>query len=65
MKKFRVMYRQTDRSDDQLTARTEEVYADGWRVESDKVTLFQHDNTGDISVLDVPRTRIMRIQEMS
>ena len=63
MKKFRVMYRATANNTE--SARTEEVYADGWRVETDNVVLFQQDQGGVISVLDVPKSRIMRIQEMS
>jgi hypothetical protein len=57
------MYRPTENSGD-LAARTEEVYADGWRVETDKVVLFAHEQDSDILVFDVPKTRVMRIQEI-
>ena len=42
MKKYRVMFRPTDNAND-LSARTQEVYADGWRVDSDKVVLYAHE----------------------
>lgn len=63
MKKYRVMYRPSERAGD-LAARTEEVYADGWRVETDKVVLYAHEQDADILVLDIPKTRVMRIQEI-
>jgi len=63
MKKYRVMYRPFERADmDQ--ARTEEVYADGWRVEEEQVTLFQKDNGAEVHVLDIPKSRFMRINEI-
>ncbi|MDO8614756.1 MAG: hypothetical protein Q7T33_03340 [Dehalococcoidia bacterium] len=62
MKKFRVMYRQSERAND--PARTEEVYADGWKVDSDQVVLYQHEREADVSVFDVPKTRVLRIQEL-
>ena len=62
MKKYRVMYHITDRQND--AGRTEEVCAAGWRVESDKVVLFSHDHDADIPVFDLPKARVMRIQEM-
>jgi hypothetical protein len=63
VKKYRVMYRPTESASD-INARTEEVYADGWRVETDKVVLFAHEQDADILVLDIPKTRVMRIQEI-
>jgi hypothetical protein len=63
MKRYRVMYRATDRANDS-NPRTEEVYADGWRVDYDKVVLFAHEDNADILVLDIPKTRVMRIQEV-
>jgi hypothetical protein len=68
MKRYRVMYRATDRSNDS-NPRTEEVYADGWRVDYDKVVLYAHEDdgngqSGDVLVLDIPKTRVMRIQEV-
>ncbi|HUF54368.1 MAG TPA: hypothetical protein VMR52_11435 [Dehalococcoidia bacterium] len=67
MKRYRVMYRMTESANDAY-ARTEEVYADGWRVDTDKVVLFQTANGGqesDTPVFDIPKTRVMRIQEIS
>jgi hypothetical protein len=63
VKKYRVMYKPSE-SANELAARTEEVYADGWRVETDKVVLFAHEQDADILVLDIPKTLIMRIQEI-
>jgi hypothetical protein len=63
MKKYRVMYKPGESAGD-VTARTEEVYADGWRVETDKVVLYAHERDADILVFDVPKTRVMRIQEI-
>ena len=68
MKRYRVMYRQTDRSNDS-NPRTEEVYADGWRVDYENVVLFAHEEdangqASDILVLDIPKTLVMRIQEV-
>jgi hypothetical protein len=64
MKKYRVMYRPTENAND-LSSRTEEVYADGWRVDQDKVVLYAHECDVEQAVFDVPKTRIMRIQELS
>ena len=66
MKRYRVMYRLTDSAS--LDAeRTEEVYADGWRVDADKVVLYQSVAAGaaDTPVFDVPTSRVVRIQEIS
>ena len=63
MKKYRVMYKPTENANE-VAARTEEVYADGWRVETDKVVLYAHEQDSDILVLDIPKTRVMRIQEI-
>ena len=65
MKKYRVMYRQTDRQND-LNERADEVYADGWRIDlaSDNVVLFKHTAEIDTPVFDVPRNRVTRIQEI-
>lgn len=64
MKKYRVIYRSPDRApgDD---ARIEEVLADGWRVEDDNVTLYQEDNGHEVRVLDIPKSRFMRIHEIA
>ena len=63
MKKYRVMYRPSERSErDQ--ARTEEVYADGWRVEAENVTLYQQQEGQDVHVLDIPKARFLRINEI-
>lgn len=66
MKRYRVMYRATE-SANRETARTEEVEADGWRVDTDKVVLYQSAAAGadDRPVFDVPASRVMRIQELS
>ncbi len=66
MKRYRVMYRATE-SANRETARTEEVEADGWRVDTDKVVLYQSAaaGTADTPVFDVPTSRVMRIQEIS
>jgi hypothetical protein len=63
MKKYRVMYRPNGVASEGV-ARSEEVYADGWRVETDKVVLFAHERDADIMVFDVPKAQIMRIQEI-
>jgi hypothetical protein len=63
MKRYRVQYRMTENANGM--AQTEEVYADGWRVDLDKVVLFQHAAESDTDVFDVPKTRVMRIQEIS
>jgi len=62
MKRYRVMYRPTESA--HVAARTEEVYADGWRVDTDKVVLFTHEREADQAVLDIPKTSILRIQEL-
>ena len=41
MKKYRVMYRPSAWSSE-LSAKTEEVYADGWRVDSDNDRVVTH-----------------------
>lgn len=67
MKRYRVMYRMTENANDAY-AQTEEIYADGWRVDTDKVVLYQSAGNGpdsDTAVFDVPKTRVMRIQEIS
>ncbi len=66
MKRYRVMYRATESANREM-ARTEEVEADGWRVDTDKVVLYQSAGAGtdDKPVFDVPTSRVMRIQELS
>jgi hypothetical protein len=66
MKKYRVMYRPTELNErDQ--PRTEEVLADGWRVdpETDAVLLYQQVGAREIPVFDVPKSRFMRINEIA
>ena len=65
MKRYRVMYRATESANNEM-ARTEDVYADGWRVDADKVVLYQSVAAGadDTPVFDVPASRVMRIQEI-
>ncbi len=66
MKRYRVMYRATSEANTEM-AQTEEVDADGWRVDTDKVVLYQSAaaSAGDTPVFDVPTSRVMRIQELS
>ncbi len=66
MKRYRVMYRSTESAENEM-ARFEEVEADGWRVDTDKVVLYQNAaaNGGDTPVFDVLKSRVMRIQEIS
>ena len=67
MKKYRVMYRPSAWSSE-LAAKTEEVYADGWRVDtdSDRIVLFTHTTPDRIDeIFDVPKSQIMRIQEIT
>ncbi len=66
MKRYRVMYRANGSPSNEMP-RTEEVEADGWRVDTDKVVLYQSAGAGadDKPVFDVPTSRVMRIQEIS
>jgi hypothetical protein len=64
MKKYRVMYRPFEQAQ-AGQERTEEVYADGWRVEDENVTLYQKDNGNEVHVLDIPKSRFMRINEIA
>jgi hypothetical protein len=41
-----------------------ETYAAGWLVEEENVTLFQKDNGSEVHVLDIPKSRFMRINEI-
>jgi len=63
VKKYRVMYRPAERAPGDQP-RTEEVFADGWRVEDDNVTLYQKDSGSEVHVLDIPKSRFMRINEI-
>ncbi len=64
MKRYRVMYRANGGPSNEL-ARTEDVDADGWRVDTDKVVLYQSaTGAADTPVFDVPTSRVMRIQEI-
>jgi len=63
MKKYRVMYRPFERADE-YQSRTEEIYADGWRVEEENVTLYQQQEGQDVHVLDIPKSRFLRINEI-
>jgi hypothetical protein len=65
MKKYRVIYRPNERASE-VMARTEEVYADGWRVDSDAdvVLLYLRQEGQEVRVLDVPKSLIMRIHEV-
>jgi hypothetical protein len=69
MKKYRVMYRPNKWSSE-LSAQTQEVYADGWRVDSehDRVVLFTQstfDEDVENEIFDVPKAQILRIQEIT
>ena len=66
MKRYRVMYRANGSASTEM-ARTEEVEADGWRVDTDKVVLYQSAaaGAGDRPVFDVPTSRVMRILEIN
>jgi hypothetical protein len=65
MKRYRVVYRVTGSPSIEMS-RTEEVDADGWRVDTDKVVLYQSETgADDTPVFDVPAARVMRIQELS
>jgi hypothetical protein len=67
VKKYRVMYRPSAWSSE-LSAKTEEVYADGWRVDSDsdRIVLYTHTTPDRIDeIFDVPKAQIMRIQEIT
>ena len=41
-----------------------ETYAVGWRVQEENVTLFQKDYGNEVQVLDIPKSRFMRINEI-
>ncbi len=57
-----MVYRAPYRAD--AVAKTEEVYADGWRVESDLVLLYQRQDGEEVRVFDVPKSLFMRIHEV-
>ena len=63
MKRYRVMYRAAEQPSE-TPARTEEVYADGWRVDEQQVHLYQQQDGEEVPVLDIPKTRVMRILEV-
>jgi hypothetical protein len=58
------MYRPTANASE-MSARTEEVYADGWRVDYEKVVLYQTCEEGDAEVLGIPKQQVMRVQELA
>jgi hypothetical protein len=41
-----------------------ETYAVGWRVQAENVTLFQKEDGNEVQVLDIPKSRFMRINEI-
>jgi len=41
-----------------------ETYAVGWRVQAENVTLFQKEEGNEVNVLDIPKSRFMRINEI-
>ena len=64
MKKYRVLYRLSERRDNQMV-KTEEVEADTWRVDSDLVCLYRRERDGhEERVLEVPKARVLRINEV-
>jgi hypothetical protein len=65
MKKFRVMYR-PEEANERDHPRTEELFADGWRVDpnTDAVLLYQQVGAQEVRVLDIPKHRFMRINEI-
>jgi len=63
VKTYRVTYRMSDRREEAAT-KTEQVRADGWRVDRDAVLLYQRLDGQEVPVLDIPKTRIMRINEL-
>jgi hypothetical protein len=66
MKKYRILYRPHEQAGEDQ-ARTEEVYADGWRVDpgSEAVLLYQQVGAQEVRVFDIPKSRFMRINEIA
>ena len=62
MKKYRVVFRAPYRAD--AVAKVEEVEADGCRVDSDLVLLYQRRGDAEVRVFDIPKTLFMRIHEI-
>ena len=62
MKKFRVTYRPVDGPG--VAFRTEEVFADRWKVDQDLICLTREEEGADVTVFDVPKQSVMKIIEV-
>ena len=62
MKKYRVTYRPVDGPG--VAMKTEEVFADRWKVEQDLICLYRNEEGDDVSVFDVPKQSVMKIIEV-
>jgi hypothetical protein len=62
MKKFRVTFRPVEGPGAAL--KTEEVFADRWRVEEDLVCLYRSEQGTDVKVWDIPKQSVMKVIEV-
>jgi len=62
MKKYRVTYRPVDGPG--VAMKTEEVFADRWKVEQDLICLYRKEEGDDVAVFDVPKQSVMKIIEV-
>ena len=62
MKKYRVTYRPVDGPG--VALKTEDVFADRWKVEQDLICLYRNEEGADVSVFDVPKQSVMKIIEV-
>lgn len=62
MKKYRVTFRPFDGPG--VAPKTEEVFADRWKVEEDLVCLYRNEQGTDVKVWDIPKQSVMRVIEV-
>lgn len=62
MKKYRVVYRPLEMPN--TGTRTEEVLADSWRVDFDRLCMYRKQNGEEIRVFEIPKSAVTRIIEV-
>jgi hypothetical protein len=62
MKKYRVVYRPLEMPN--TGVRTEEVLADSWRVDVDRLCMYRKLDGEEIRVFEIPKAAVTRIIEV-
>lgn len=62
MKKYRVTFRPIEGPG--AMPKTEEVFADRWKVDEDLVVMYRREGGSEVKVWDIPKQSVMRVIEV-